>query len=257
MEAGSVDLRWHVVHEGEVPRFSLTWSEQGGPPILAQPTRRGFGSRLIERSFTSEVGGEVRLTYAPTGLTCRIEAPLAAMQEAGGDVAAAQPSRVRSVTSPQPRLSSGGQRRRDLAFELALPERLQDHRVGAAAPASVRAVVSANPVTNSTGIPGQRLRISMATSRPVHARLAKSRTTRSTQGSASQGDQAWRPEAASRTSCPASVSLVNRDLPDLRVVVHDEERRGGPRRVGQGTVDGLGPSRSRPIPHRPPGAGRP
>jgi PAS domain S-box-containing protein len=89
VEVGSVDLRWHVVHEGGAYRFSLTWAEQGGPTILEQPTRRGFGSRLIERSFASEVGGEVRLTYAPTGLTCRLEAPLAAMQEAGGDEAAA------------------------------------------------------------------------------------------------------------------------------------------------------------------------
>ncbi|MBE7200945.1 MAG: PAS domain S-box protein [Parafilimonas terrae] len=89
VEAGGVDLRWHIVHEGEIPRFSLTWSEQGGPPILAQPTRRGFGSRLIERSFATEVGGEVQLTYAPAGLTCRLEAPLAAMQEARGDEAAA------------------------------------------------------------------------------------------------------------------------------------------------------------------------
>jgi len=88
-DAGTVDLRWHVVHEDGAPRFALTWSEQGGPPILAQPTRRGFGSRLIERSFAAEVGGDVRLTYAPAGLTCRLEAPLAAMQESTGDEAAA------------------------------------------------------------------------------------------------------------------------------------------------------------------------
>ncbi len=87
-EAGSVDLRWHVVHEGEVPRFCLTWTEQGGPPILTQPSRRGFGSRLIERSFAAEVGGEVKLTYAPTGLVCRLEAPLASMQEPRGEAAA-------------------------------------------------------------------------------------------------------------------------------------------------------------------------
>ena len=79
-ESGQVDLRWHVVHKGEQPRFCLTWSEIGGPSILAQPTRRGFGSRLIERSFASEVGGEVKLTYAPTGLVCRLETLLAAMQ---------------------------------------------------------------------------------------------------------------------------------------------------------------------------------
>ncbi len=87
-DVGTIDLRWHVVYEDGAPHFRLTWSEQGGPPILAQPTRRGFGSRLIERSFASEVGGDVRLIYAPTDLTCRIEAPLAAMQEAGGDAAA-------------------------------------------------------------------------------------------------------------------------------------------------------------------------
>ncbi len=27
-ETGSVDLRWHVVHEGGMSRFCLTWTEQ-------------------------------------------------------------------------------------------------------------------------------------------------------------------------------------------------------------------------------------
>ncbi|ABY30280.1 PAS domain S-box protein [Methylorubrum extorquens] len=87
-ETGVVDLRWHVVHEDEALRFYLTWSEQGGPPILVQPARRGFGSRLIERSFAAEVGGEVKLTYAPTGLVCRLEVPLALMQEQRSEIAA-------------------------------------------------------------------------------------------------------------------------------------------------------------------------
>jgi PAS domain S-box-containing protein len=78
---GFVDLRWRVVQKSEQARFCLTWSEQGGPPIVSQPARRGFGSRLIERSFSSEVGGDVKLTYASIGLVCRLEAPLAAMQE--------------------------------------------------------------------------------------------------------------------------------------------------------------------------------
>ncbi|GJD57984.1 PAS domain-containing protein [Methylobacterium dankookense] len=87
-EGGVVDLRWHVVHEGDAPRFRLTWSEQAGPPILSQPARRGFGSRLIERSFAAEIGGDVKLNYAPTGLVCRLEAPLASMQERRGEAAA-------------------------------------------------------------------------------------------------------------------------------------------------------------------------
>jgi two-component sensor histidine kinase len=87
-EGGQVDLHWHLVHESESPRFCLTWSEQGGPPVRSQPTRKGFGSRLIERSFAAEVGGEVKLTYAPTGLICRLEAPLASMQEQRDQIAA-------------------------------------------------------------------------------------------------------------------------------------------------------------------------
>ncbi|WP_082317159.1 PAS domain S-box protein [Methylobacterium sp. ARG-1] len=87
-ESGVVELRWHVVHDDAAPRFCLTWTEQGGPPILTQPARRGFGSRLIERSFAAEVGGEVKLTYAPTGVVCRLEATLAAMQEQRGELAA-------------------------------------------------------------------------------------------------------------------------------------------------------------------------
>jgi PAS domain S-box-containing protein len=80
-DTGTVDLRWHVVHEGDAPRFCLTWAEHGGPPILTQPSRTGFGSRLIERSFAAEVGGEVKLTYFPAGLVCRLEAALSSMQE--------------------------------------------------------------------------------------------------------------------------------------------------------------------------------
>jgi PAS domain S-box-containing protein len=90
---GFVDLRWRIVQKSEQPRFRLTWSEQGGPPIRSQPARRGFGSRLIERSFSSEVGGEVKLTYAATGLVCRLEAPLAAMQEQQAVAVLQQPLR--------------------------------------------------------------------------------------------------------------------------------------------------------------------
>ena len=71
----AVDLRWQVVHEGEAPRFRLSWSHQGGPSILTQPARRGSGSRLIERSFTGEVGGKVKPTYAATGLVCHSSPP--------------------------------------------------------------------------------------------------------------------------------------------------------------------------------------
>ena len=87
-EVGVVDLRWHVSDEDDTPRLHLIWSEHGGPPIPGPPARRGFGSRLIERSFDAEAGGEVRLTYAPTGLTCRLQVALSANQDQRGDAAA-------------------------------------------------------------------------------------------------------------------------------------------------------------------------
>ncbi|PXA88177.1 histidine kinase, partial [Caulobacter sp. D4A] len=51
------------------------WREAGGPPAAA-PARRGFGSRLIERSIGAELRGVVAIDYAETGLTCRFTVSL-------------------------------------------------------------------------------------------------------------------------------------------------------------------------------------
>jgi two-component sensor histidine kinase len=40
------------------------------------PERRGFGTRLIERSLAQELAGEVSLAYIPTGVVCTVKAPL-------------------------------------------------------------------------------------------------------------------------------------------------------------------------------------
>ncbi|ACA18564.1 signal transduction histidine kinase [Methylobacterium sp. 4-46] len=79
--AGRVDLAWTVEPAPGGSRLRLTWTERGGPPIDRPPLRRGFGTRLLERSFAAEVGGAVTLTFAPSGLVCTLEAPLSALQE--------------------------------------------------------------------------------------------------------------------------------------------------------------------------------
>ena len=53
----------------------ILWRESGGPPV-APPTRRGFGSRLLERGVASEIHGQVQLDFQPDGLVCTIHAPL-------------------------------------------------------------------------------------------------------------------------------------------------------------------------------------
>ncbi len=68
---GQVAIAWGVGQGW----LELDWIEAGGPPV-APPTRRGFGSRLIERSLKDQLGGEARLDFQPTGLVCRIRLPL-------------------------------------------------------------------------------------------------------------------------------------------------------------------------------------
>lgn len=53
----------------------ITWTEEKGPKV-GPPTRKGFGSRLIERSLKGELGGEATLDYRQDGLHCRVVLPL-------------------------------------------------------------------------------------------------------------------------------------------------------------------------------------
>ncbi|MGY2053179.1 GAF domain-containing protein [Methylobacterium sp. JK268] len=79
---GQVDLTWHVSDGEGGPILGLSWRERGGPPVQP-PTRRGFGTRLIERGLTGQVGGALSLDYLPEGLTCVVEAPLRNLQDGG------------------------------------------------------------------------------------------------------------------------------------------------------------------------------
>ena len=60
-------------------QFRLTWAETGGP-LVQEPTRRSFGMRLIEKSFVSQLQGAAQVKFEPSGLVCKIDVPLAALQ---------------------------------------------------------------------------------------------------------------------------------------------------------------------------------
>nr|WP_244630145.1 sensor histidine kinase [Microvirga tunisiensis] len=72
---GGIGISWSIDATQDPARFHLRWSETGGPPVQA-PTRRGFGSRLIERSLGDDLAGEVRIEFAPAGVTCTVDAPI-------------------------------------------------------------------------------------------------------------------------------------------------------------------------------------
>ena len=63
---GWVAVNWTVLGD----MLNLQWVERGGPPVSA-PSRRGFGTTLIEQSAKSE-GGKAELLVEPEGLTWKI-----------------------------------------------------------------------------------------------------------------------------------------------------------------------------------------
>ncbi len=53
----------------------LSWSESGGPPIQSPPSRRGFGTTIIERSIPYELNGKAEIRYDVTGLQAAFKIP--------------------------------------------------------------------------------------------------------------------------------------------------------------------------------------
>jgi PAS domain S-box-containing protein len=75
--SGRVDIAWRVAPTPQGTRLRLQWQESGGPPVTP-PSRRGFGSRLIERGLGPELGGEASVNYDPKGIVCEIVLPVVA-----------------------------------------------------------------------------------------------------------------------------------------------------------------------------------
>ena len=68
---GSVHVRWTVEDNGSL---ALEWAEAGGPVVVA-PTRRGFGSTIIEQSVPFDLGGEAAIEYRLEGFRARFVIP--------------------------------------------------------------------------------------------------------------------------------------------------------------------------------------
>ena len=73
-DQGRVSVDWSV-ESADGCWLRLTWEEVGGPSVQ-EPKRRGFGTRLIERSLARDLGGEVHIGFRPTGVVCTIATPL-------------------------------------------------------------------------------------------------------------------------------------------------------------------------------------
>ena len=63
-DTGRVDIRWTRLRDGG---FELVWNETGGPTV-SPPTRRGFGSTLLEQVTSRELNGRTSIEYRPAGV---------------------------------------------------------------------------------------------------------------------------------------------------------------------------------------------
>ncbi|HET6969757.1 MAG TPA: HWE histidine kinase domain-containing protein [Phenylobacterium sp.] len=72
---GHVDIEWNVDSMTSPTVVEIDWRERGGPPV-APPTRRGFGSRLLETGLAREFDGKVELSFEPEGVRCHMRLPL-------------------------------------------------------------------------------------------------------------------------------------------------------------------------------------
>ena len=75
--AGRVEIAWTI----DTERLRLRWTETGGPKVHA-PTRKSFGTRLIE-TLGKQLRGEVLLAYETSGFAYTLDAPLSSLKSPG------------------------------------------------------------------------------------------------------------------------------------------------------------------------------
>jgi len=69
---GQVRVEWSHVENGQLV---LRWTEEGGPPVNP-PTRRGFGTSVLETMIRDGVEGRVQFDWHAEGLACEIAVPM-------------------------------------------------------------------------------------------------------------------------------------------------------------------------------------
>jgi PAS domain S-box-containing protein len=72
---GRLDVTWNLTGQGARHYLEINWVESGGPAVRP-PTRLGFGTLLIERGIKDSLGGEARINFVPSGVTCDMRLPL-------------------------------------------------------------------------------------------------------------------------------------------------------------------------------------
>ncbi len=75
---GQLRIHWKLLPTGEC---EISWLETGGP-VVVQPTRTGFGTKLIRSSFEYDLRGKVHIEHRSTGLFATFVIPASSVAAA-------------------------------------------------------------------------------------------------------------------------------------------------------------------------------
>ncbi|MCW1383394.1 GAF domain-containing protein [Novosphingobium sp. KCTC 2891] len=92
---GTVLISWRLDADGDLV---LDWMESGGPPVVP-PSRRGFGSVVIETSIPHDLGGEADVSYRLHGFVGHFRIPARHVIGTGGT-----PGAERARPTPPPEI---------------------------------------------------------------------------------------------------------------------------------------------------------
>jgi two-component sensor histidine kinase len=96
-DAGQVDIRWGT--DGNT--LTMSWTERDGP-LVSAPSRRGFGTIVMDTMAERSVDGTVDLDYASSGLTWCLTCPAATVLESHvvSQMSAQAESRIGKAKAP-------------------------------------------------------------------------------------------------------------------------------------------------------------
>jgi two-component sensor histidine kinase/CheY-like chemotaxis protein len=175
-DVGRVEIGWDVRSgaAGGSPRFTMGWTESGGPPV-AKPARRGFGSTVINGMVKMSLNSDPHIDFAPTGLLWRIDCPADRVIEGRG-------TQSQTLTKGAIARATATERKRVLVVEdealiaMEIAATLSDAGFEVLGPAS--SVAQALALIESTGCHAAVLDTNLGaeTSEPVALRLRSTKT---------------------------------------------------------------------------------
>ena len=83
---GTVAVEWKINDSDSGPLFCFRWQEHGHE-IIEQPTRQGFGTKLLTRLAPSDLKGRATLNYEPDGFRYELDASVERIIEQQGNAA--------------------------------------------------------------------------------------------------------------------------------------------------------------------------